>query len=74
MNPIYKRHPVTKQEAMHLAAFVKQPGTENGAAPVGWWGALGAVLFLGGMALFAQGRKASTRIRLMRNATRSHDA
>lgn len=73
MNPVYKRHPVTKQEALHIAAYAKNPGAEERDLPVGMYGALGATVFLTGMAFYARGRKDSTRVRLIRNVTRSRD-
>lgn len=77
MRAAYADHPVTRQEAVHLAAYLEEvdeaAGDERAAAgaagvPIGWWGAAAAALFLGAMVLLYRGRNRGVRARLVQRA------
>lgn len=80
MRAAYAEHPVTRQEAVHLAAYLEEVDEEAGegrlstarstgpAAAIGWWGSGAAALFLGAMVLLYRGRNRGVRARLVRRA------
>jgi cytochrome c2 len=79
MRAAYADHPVTRQEAVHLAAYLAEVEAEAGegrrapaagsrAEAIGWWGGGTAVLFLGAMVLLYRGRNRGIRARLVRRA------
>jgi len=61
MAPHYKRHPVTKQEAMHLARFLASLTSSQTAAPrpafVPWGGGVGLAMMLGLVLTLRQQRR-----------------
>lgn len=81
MKASYGNRPVTRQEALHLAAYLEQvseraaDGEEAGtpaAPPAGarfaWWGAGAALLFLAAMIWLYRGRNRGVRAALVREA------
>jgi mono/diheme cytochrome c family protein len=80
MRAAYGSRPVTRQEAVHLAAYLAEVDEETGdgraaifAAPntaawIGWGGTGAAVLFLAAMVLLYRGRNRGVRARLVRRA------
>jgi mono/diheme cytochrome c family protein len=80
MRAAYGSRPVTRQEAVHLAAYLEEVDEETGdgraaiaAAPntaawIGWGGTGAAALFLGAMVLLYRGRNRGVRARLVRRA------
>jgi mono/diheme cytochrome c family protein len=80
MRAAYARHPVTRQEALHLAAYLQELDGEAGdgragaaaarrpAVRLGLWGSAGAALFLAAMVLFYRDRNRGVRARLVRRA------
>ena len=80
MRASYASRPVTRQEAIHLAAYLEEVDEETGdgraataAAPntaawIGWGGTGAAVLFLAAMVLLYRGRNRGIRARLVRRA------
>lgn len=80
MRAAYGSRPVTRQEAIHLAAYLEEVDEETGdgraalaAAPdtaawIGWGGTGAAVLFLGAMVLLYRGRNRGVRAGLVRRA------
>jgi cytochrome c2 len=80
MRASYASHPVTRQEAIHLAAYLEEVDEETGdgraaiaAAPntaawIGWGGTGAAALFLAAMVLLYRGRNRGVRARLVRQA------
>lgn len=80
MKAAYAAHPVTRQEAVHLTAYLMQiaPSRQEAAAgfaeaaggPVGAWGAGVAVVFLLAMWVLYRGRVRGVRASLVREATR----
>jgi ubiquinol-cytochrome c reductase cytochrome c subunit len=74
MKAAYATHPVTQQEAIHLAAFFTAPTATNGPAPGGQSvlhsAAAGAVVaFLGAVALLFRARREGVRSRVVRRAS-----
>ncbi|MBN8216941.1 MAG: hypothetical protein J0L75_09890 [Spirochaetes bacterium] len=67
MSALYKDHPVTRQEAVHLVAFFaaleKEPPAPN-EFPLHPVAALGALLFFAGLAVAYRGRLRSVRARI----------
>lgn len=77
MRAAYAERPVTRQEAIHLAAYLMELAEEKDAAaaappapPVGWWGAAAAGLFLLAMVVLYRGRVRGVRAPMVRQATR----
>lgn len=82
MRAAYAEHPVTRQEAVHVAAYLMQLSRQQavaetsaatvpaGGAPVGVWGTGAAVLFLLAMMALYRGRVRGVRAALVREATR----
>jgi cytochrome c2 len=80
MRASYASRPVTRQEAIHLAAYLEEVDEETGdgraaifAAPktaawIGWGGTGAAALFLAAMVLLYRGRNRGVRSRLVRRA------
>jgi cytochrome c2 len=80
MRASYASRPVTRQEAIHLAAYLAEVDEESGdgraataAAPntaawIGWGGTGAAALFLAAMVLLYRGRNRGVRARLVRRA------
>lgn len=80
MRAAYASHPVTRQEAVHLAAYLEEVDEETGdgraaiavapntAAWIGWGGTGAAALFLAAMVLLYRGRNRGVRARLVRRA------
>jgi mono/diheme cytochrome c family protein len=80
MRASYGSRPVTRQEAIHLAAYLEEVDEETGdgraaiaAAPntaawIGWGGTGAAALFLAAMVLLYRGRNRGVRARLVRRA------
>lgn len=79
MRAAYASHPVTRQEAVHLAAYLEEVDAEAGdrrplaAAPpaplqarIGLWGFAAAALFLGAMVVLYRGRVRGVRADLVR--------
>ena len=74
MRGAYATHPVTQQEAIHLAAFIAAPSATNGPATSGQSvlhsAAAGAVVaFLGAVALLFRARRGGVRSRIVRRAS-----
>ncbi len=69
MRNTYRIHPVTRQEAVHLAKFLEtqaaRPAVPS-SSPVPLFGGAGAFLFLAGMGLFYRNRNTGVRARLLR--------
>ena len=69
MRAIYQQHPVTKQEATHVAAFLEevsqQPAREAGVIPLHAIGLVGALAFMAGVGWIYRRRPAGTRARLV---------
>lgn len=85
MRAAYSGHPVTRQEAVHLAAYLEAAEAQAGdgrdspdataagagmGAAVGWGGSGAAALFLAAMVLLYRGRNRGVRARLVRRAHR----
>jgi mono/diheme cytochrome c family protein len=80
MRAAYGERPVTRQEALHLAAYLAQVSRQASDSPVaaraassarvGSWGTAGAVLFLLAMAVLYRGRLRGVRAPLVRQARR----
>ncbi len=81
MRAVYARHPVTRQEAVHLAAYLAElakaadkasPGAaaagDGAGSRSGLWGTAIAVLALLAVALVYRGRNRGVRARLVREA------
>jgi hypothetical protein len=80
MRAAYSGHPVSRQEAVHLAAYLAEVDEETGdgraaiapppggGAWIGWGGFAAAVLFLGAMVPLYRGRNRGVRARLVRRA------
>lgn len=80
MRAAYADHPVTRQEAVHLAAYLEEVEAEAGdgrraptagsrAEAIGWWGGGTAFLFLAAMIFLYRGRNRGIRSRLVRRAS-----
>lgn len=76
MKAAYGNRPVTRQEAVHVTAYLMELSEEDEAAaeptpaPVGWWGAAVAGLFLLAMVVLYRGRVRGVRAPMVREATR----
>lgn len=77
MRAAYAGHPVTRQEAVHVAAYLEEaeagqgrraPAAGSRAEAIGWWGGGAAILFLGAMIVLYWGRNRGVRARLVRRA------
>lgn len=69
MEPAYRRHPVTKQEALDMARYLSSldPSTPRAAdAPLLLWGGLGGAALMAGLALFQRNHSAPHPARLQR--------
>ncbi len=71
MRPIYAAHPVTKQEAAHLVAYLAQPPQQpRPEPPLGLAALGGSGLFIAALAIAGARRRGGTRARLVSEATR----
>jgi len=71
MRPIYAAHPVTKQEAAHIVAYLAQtPAQRVADPPLGLAALGGSGLFVAALALVGSRRRQGTRARLVEEATR----
>lgn len=64
MRPHYQRHPVTKQEAMHIAKYLSRLDPRKGSAPAPAFASVGAgcaLAMLAGMIAFLKKQRASRR-------------
>lgn len=79
MRAAYADHPITRQEAVHLAAYLEEVDGAAGegrrpaaagsrAEAIGWWGGGAAVLFLAAMIVLYRGRNRGVRARLVQRA------
>ena len=81
MRAAYGDRPVTRQEALHLAAYLEEvseraedaeeagaPAGPVAGAPFAWWGAGATLLFLAAMAWLYRGRNRGVRAALVREA------
>ena len=75
MRAAYERHPITPEEAGHLARYFEVAATKSHTSfqipPTSAIGAMGAILVLGAMGGAYRNRKRGTRARLVREAKRS---
>lgn len=71
MRPVYAAHPVTKQEAAHLVAYLAQPPAQPAPdPPLGLAALAGSGLFVAALAVVGSRRRIGTRARLVSEATR----
>jgi mono/diheme cytochrome c family protein len=72
MRAIYQQHPVTKQEATHLMAYLEevaaQPTQQAGTIPLHAIGLVGAIAFMAAVGMGWRNRPAGTRARLVSNS------
>ena len=69
MKAIYAKHPLTKQEALHLTKYfvsLKEAQQAKADPPVGTLGFAGAAILLGGIAFSYRKRNKSVHARLKR--------
>lgn len=73
MRSAYASHPVTRPEALHLAAFLQEiqdsAGAPDSQFPVLWMAVAAALLFFGCTTLFYRNRNTGTRRRLVHKAS-----
>lgn len=72
MEPAYRNHPVTKQESLDLARYLSTLDPSAARAvevPLLWWGGLGAVVLMAGLAIFQRNHSAPHPARLQRRRT-----
>lgn len=80
MKAAYGERPVTRQEAVHLAAYLEELGEEVGdgeeaaaaapPSPVGLWGAAAAAVLVASLLFLYRGRNRGVRAELVRAAMR----
>jgi len=77
MRAAYSGHPVSRQEAVHVAAYLEEVDQDAAAGrpvaagtvpPVGWWGGAAAAIVLASLSVVYRGRNRGVRARLVRRA------